>query len=104
MTTRRESMPCLVQAVARWDAGENKVRYYAAFEGTADEEEWIEVPGEDFDRLTRMFTQEAVDAICHEVVETLDHVKSTLAEFSAFREGLEKLSDMTRSRAEETEN
>ena len=100
MTMRMDSMPCLAEAVARWDAESNKVRYYASFEGQEDNAKWVEVSGEDFDRLTRLFTQEAIDAICHQIYETLDHVKATLADFSAFREGLEKLSDMAKPRTE----
>jgi hypothetical protein len=94
-------MPALSSASARWDAEATKVRYYASFEGTA---EWIEVPPEDFDRLTRLFAQEAIDVICEAISTTLNDVRTTLAEFSAFREGLEKLSEMTRSRAEGVEN
>lgn len=104
-TVRRESMPVLVRAAAHWDAEASKVRYYACFEGANDDDaKWTEVPGEDFDRLTRLFAQEAIDIVCHEVVETLEHLKATLEEFSAFREGLEKLDAMTRARAEGTEN
>jgi len=44
MTARQESMPADVDVA--------KVRYYANFEGT---EQWIEVPPEDFNRLTRLF-------------------------------------------------
>ena len=101
MTARRESMPCLNDARAHWDVETSKVRYYAAFEGS---EEWIEVPGEDFARLVQLYSQEAINAICHSITTTLDNVQSTLAEFSAFREGLEKLSAMTKARAEGTEN
>ena len=101
MTARRESMPCLSDARAHWDVETGKVRYYAAFEGS---EEWIEVPGEDFSRLVQLYSQEAINAICHSITSTLENVQSTLADFSAFREGLEKLSEMTRARAEGTEN
>lgn len=94
----------LVAASARWDASASKVRYYAAFEGAGEDDEWIEVPAEDFDRLTRLFAQESIDVICHEIASTLENVKSTLGEFTAFREGLEKLSHMTRARDGETEN
>jgi hypothetical protein len=101
MTARQESMPCLAQVEARWDAEAKKIRYYASFEGADDQEQWIEVAAEDFDRLTRLFAQEAIDAVCHQIYETVDHVKSTLEEFSAFREGFEK---MARGRQEGTEN
>ena len=94
-------MPCLSDARAHWDAETSKVRYYAAFDGR---EEWIEVPGEDFSRLVQLYSQEAINAICLSITSTLDNVQATLAEFSAFREGLEKLSEMTRARAEGTEN
>ena len=101
MTARRESMPCLSDARAHWDSETSTVRYYAAFEGT---EEWIEVPGEDFSRLVQLYSQEAINAICHSIMSTLENVQSTLADFSAFREGLEKLSEMTKARAEGAEN
>ena len=101
MTARRESMPCLIDARAHWDAEASCVRYYANFEGT---DEWIEVPGEDFTRLVQLYSQEAINGICHSITSTLDNVQATLADFSAFREGLEKLSEMTRARAEGTDN
>ena len=101
MTLRRESMPTLACARAHWDPDTAKVRYYAQFESS---DEWIEVPGEDFDRLTRLFSQEAIDMCCCAITETIDDVRNTLGEFSAFREGLEKLSGMTRTRAEGSEN
>ena len=101
MTARQESMPCLNGARARWDEEAHKVRYYANFEGT---DEWIEVPGEDFTRLVQLYSQEAINGICHSITSTLENVQATLAEFSAFRDGLEKLSEMTRARAEGTEN
>lgn len=104
MTARQESMPCLIQAMARWDADASKVRYFASFEGANEEQTWVEVPAEDFDRLTRLFAQEAIDGVCHQIYETMDQVKSTLEDFTAFREGLEKLSHMTRERAEGGEN
>lgn len=106
MTARQASMPCLVQAIARWDVDKSKVCYFASFEGAGDEDDahWVEVPAEDFDRLTRLFTQEAIDSVCQQIFETMDQVKSTLEDFSAFREGLEKLSAMTRSRADDHEN
>ena len=94
-------MPCLTDARAHWDAEGSRVRYYAAFEGTG---EWIEVPGEDFSRLVQLYSQEAIGVICDTITGTLDDVRATLAEFAAFREGLEKLSDMTRARAEGSEN
>jgi hypothetical protein len=97
-------MPCLVQTIARWDADASRVRYFASFEGADEEQKWVEVPAEDFDRLTRLFAQEAIDGVCHQIFETMDHVKSTLEDFTAFREGLEKLSVMTRSRADDQEN
>lgn len=101
MTLRRESMPTLVCARAHWDPDASKVRYYAQFESS---DEWIEVTGEDFDRLTRLFAQEAIDMCCCAITETLDDVRSTLGEFSAFREGLEKLSDMTKARESKEDN
>ena len=101
MTARRESMPCLSGAQAHWDTESGKVRYYAVFEGS---DEWIEVPGEDFSRLVQLYAQETIDVICNTITSTLDNVKTALAEFSTFREGLEKLSEMTRARAEGTDN
>ena len=94
-------MPRLVDPRAHWDAEASQVRYYANFSGT---NEWIEIPGEDFTRLVQLYSQEAIGAICYSITSTLDNVQATLAEFSAFREGLEKLSEMARARAEGTEN
>lgn len=102
MTARQESMPCLNGARARWDEGASKVRYYANFEGTDD---WVEIPGEDFSRLVQLYSQESIDAICNAITGTLDNVKATLAEFTAFRQEMEKLSRMTQPPAPEgTEN
>ena len=84
-------MPCLSQVVARWDAENRKVRYYASFEGIGEEEPWIEVPAEDVD-------------VCHQIYELVDDVKALLDDVSVFREGLEKLSEITKARAERTEN
>lgn len=98
MTARRESMPSLAAAAARWDAEAGKVRYYACFDGT---DEWIEVTGEDFDRLTRLFAQEAIDVVCEAITSTLERVKDTLEEFSSFREQMEKLAKMSASAAPE---
>lgn len=102
MTARQESMPCLNDARAQWDAEAERVRYYANFDGTDD---WIEVPGEDFSRLVQLAQQEAFDIICETITSTLDNVKATLAEFTAFRQEMEKLSRMTQPPAPEgTEN
>lgn len=87
MTLRRESMPALVCVRAHWDADASKVRYYAQFESS---DGWIEVPPEDFDRLTRLFAQEAIDMCCCSITETLDNLRETLGEFSGLKEGLEK--------------
>jgi hypothetical protein len=86
-------MPALVCARAHWDPDTAKVRYYAQFESS---DAWIEIPGEDFDRLTRLFAQEAIDMCCCTITETIDDVRETLGEFAAFREGLEKLTGMTK--------
>ena len=102
MTARCETMPCLVDARAHWDAEASRVRYFASFDGS---DEWVEVPGEDFARLVQLYSQEAIDAICNAITETLDNVKSTLSEFMAFRQEMEKLAQMTRPSAPEgTEN
>ena len=101
MTLRRESMPTLVCSRAHWDPDASKVRYYAQFESS---DEWIEIPGEDFDRLTRLFSQEAIDMCCCAITETIDDVRETLGEFSALREGLEKIADMTKLRPEGSGN
>ena len=102
MTARQESMPCLNGARARWDTEADKVRYYANFDGTDD---WIEIPGEDFSRLVQLYSQEAIDAICNTITGTLDNVRATLAEFTAFRQEMEKFAQMTRPSAPEgTEN
>ena len=92
MTQRSESMPQLSNVRATWDEEARKVRYSACFEGTDD---WIEIPGEDFDRLTRLFAQESIDFICDSIVTTLDHVKATLDDFATFRDQMEKLAKMT---------
>lgn len=104
MTIRSESMPCLADVVARWDAEARKVRYYASFEGADESDHWVEVPAEDFTRLTHLFTREAIEAACHQIYETLEHVKVVLTDFASFREGLEKFSEATRSPAEGTDN
>lgn len=102
MTARQESMPCLNGARAQWDAEAERVRYYANFDGT---DEWVEIPGEDFSRLVKLYSQEAIDAICNAITGTLDNVKATLAEFMSFRQEMEKLAQMTRPSAPEgTEN
>lgn len=99
--TTTDPMPCLNGARARWDAEARQVRYYANFEGTDD---WIEIPGEDFSRLVQLYSQESTDAICNMITGTLDKVKDTLADFTDFREGLEKRSQMTKPTAPEGEN
>lgn len=104
MTARRESMPCLNGAEARWDAEASKVRYYARFEG-ADEksdeasDEWIEVPPEDFARLTHLYAQETIDYVCHAISSTLDRVNVAMEEFMVFRKAMEAM--MPRQRAPE---
>lgn len=98
MTARQESLPCLNGARARWDADAGRVRYFANFEGTDD---WSEVPGEDFSRLVQLYSQEAIDAICNAITGTLDDARATLAQFMAFRQEMEKLSQMTRPPAPE---
>jgi hypothetical protein len=98
VTVRRASMPSLSAADARWDAEAGKVCYFACFEGT---DEWIEISAEDFDRLTRLFAQEAIDVVCEAISSTLEHVKDTLEEFSSFREQMEKLAKMSTSAAPE---
>ena len=98
MTARVESMPCLNGARARWDADKSQVRYYANFEGT---DEWVEILGEEFDRLVKLYAQEAIDAISDAVMGTLESVRATLADFTAFRQEMEKLSQMTRPPAPE---
>ncbi len=91
MTQRSESLPQLSDVRATWDAEAGKVRYSACFEGTDD---WIEIPGEDFERLTRLFAQESIDFICDSIVTTLDRVKATLDDFGTFRDQMEKLAAM----------
>jgi hypothetical protein len=96
MTARRESMPCLSGARAHWDAEAQRVRYFASFEGAPDdaddaENEWIEIPAEDFARLTNLYAQEAIDYICHAVTSTLEHVNSAMEEFMVFRKAMEAM-------------
>ncbi len=88
MTARRETMACLSAADARWDAEAGKVRYFACFEGT---EEWIEVPGEDFDRLTRLLAQEAIGFVCDSVSTTLDRVNGAMEKFMDLRKTMEAM-------------
>lgn len=98
MTLRRESMPVLSGTRAHWDVELSKVRYYANFESSDD---WIEVPAEDFDRLTRLFATEAIDMCCYAVTQTIDDIKAVLGEFSAFKDGLEQtIGNMTKPRPE----
>jgi hypothetical protein len=87
MTLRMDSMPALSGTRANWDAELSKVRYYANFEGSDD---WIEVPGEDFDRLTRLYATEAIDMVCFSITQAIENIKGVLGEFSAFKEGLEE--------------
>lgn len=93
MTARVESMPCLNGVRARWDATTSQVRYFANFEGT---DEWIEILGEEFDRLVKLYAQESIEAISDVVMGTLENVRAVLADFTAFRQEMEKLSQMTR--------
>ena len=90
MTARRESMPLLCAACARWDGEAGCVRYFATFEGAADDE-WVEVPAEDFDRLTRLYAQEAVDYACDAVGTTLEQVTLAMQELAVFRRALEEM-------------
>ena len=98
MTARVESMPCLNGAKARWDAETQRVRYFANFEGT---DEWIEVMGEEFDRLLKLYAQEAIDGISDAIMGTLENVRAVLTDFTAIRQEMEKLSQMTRPPAPE---
>jgi hypothetical protein len=88
MTQRRETMPCLNGASAHWDAEASQVRYYANFDGS---DEWVEVPGEDFARLTQHYTQEAIELVCHAVTSTLDRVNTAMEEFMVFRKAMEAM-------------
>ena len=90
MTARQESMPLLCAACARWDAEASRVRYFASFEGATDDE-WVEVPAEDFERLTRLYAQEAVDYACDAVATTLEHVNLAMQELAVFRRILEEM-------------
>ncbi len=94
MTQRREAMPCLSGASAHWDAGGGKVRYFANFEGT---DEWIEVPGEDFSRLTQLFAQMTIDVICDAITSTLDRVNAATEEFVTFRKAVEEMYERQRA-------
>lgn len=89
MTARRDSMPGISSSEARWDADAGKVRYFACFEGADDE--WVEVPAEDFDRITRMRAHEAIDFVCAAVSSTLDHVNAAMEEIMAFRQVMESM-------------
>jgi len=86
-------MPYLSAASARWDAEAEKVCYFACFEGG---DEWIEIPADDFDRLTRLFAQEAIDLVCESVTTTLDRVNDAMGEFMAFRKAMEEMYERQR--------
>jgi hypothetical protein len=101
MTQRRDSMPCLNGTSAHWDAEAGKVRYYASFDGS---DEWIEVPGEDFARLTHLHAQEAIDVICDAITSTLDRVNTAMEEFMVFRKVLEAMMPRPASAPEDKEN
>ena len=64
--------------------------YFATFEGATDDE-WVEVPAEDFDRLTRLYAQEAIDYACDAVGTTLEHVSLAMQELAVFRKALEEM-------------
>ena len=88
MTARRESMPYISNVSAHWDADAGKVCYFACFEGS---DAWTEIPAEDFDRLTRMFAQEAIDFVCETVTSTLDRVNNVMEEFAVWRQTMESM-------------
>lgn len=88
MTARRDSMPSLNGASAHWDAEADKVRFYANFDGS---DEWIEIPGEDFTRLTQLHAQEAIEVICGAITSTLDRVNTAMEEFMIFRKAMEAM-------------
>jgi hypothetical protein len=91
MTARRESMPTLSGARAHWDTEAQRVRYFASFEGANEEDEWIEVPADDFARLTHLYAQETVDHICYAITSTLERVNNAMEEFLVFRKAMEAM-------------
>jgi hypothetical protein len=88
VTARFDSMPFLSAARAHWDAEGRRVRYLASFDGT---DEWIEISGEDFSRLTQFYAQEAIDVICDSIASTLDRVNAAMEEFTIFRKAMEAM-------------
>ena len=88
MTARRDAMPCLVSARAHWDAEAGKVCYFAGFEGG---DEWVEVTGEEFSRLTQHYAQDAIDFACDAIATTLEHVNNAMEEFMTLRKAMESM-------------
>jgi hypothetical protein len=93
-------MPRLCGASAHWDAEAGKVCYFAGFEGS---DEWIEVTGEEFAQLTRLYTQEAIDFACDAIGSTVERVNAAMEEFSIFRKAMEAMMPRQRS-PEDKEN
>lgn len=96
MTIRRDTMPCLCGARAHWDAEASKVRYFASFEGR---DEWVEITGEEFSRLTQHYAQDAIDFAVDAIASTLERVNSAMEEFMTFRKAMEAM--MPRPKASE---
>jgi hypothetical protein len=95
VTARREVLPRLTNATAHWDAEAARVRYFANFN---DSDEWIEVTGEEFSQLTRLYAQQAIDvismragSICAAVGSTLERVNAAMEEFAIFRKAMEAM-------------
>jgi hypothetical protein len=81
-------MPCLAGVDARWDKLASRVRYYGLFEGSDDA---VEISPEDFERLSRLFTQEAIDTICEAVTDTLERANAAIGEFATLRKTMQEL-------------
>jgi hypothetical protein len=83
-------MPGVAGVDARWDASASRIRFYALFEGS---EEVVEIAPEDFERLSRLFTQESIDTICEAVTDTLERLNVVLGEFMALRKTMQEMYD-----------
>lgn len=94
--TNPDAMPAVIDAVARWDAGARRVCYFALSEDT-----WVEINPEEFAAITRGHVRDAVDGICHRAAELMNRMTALLEDLGAFRQHLEKLSDLSRPRPPE---
>ena len=79
------------------------MRYFACFEG-AEEDASVEIPAEDFDRLTRMLAHEAIDFVCAAVSSTLDRVNYAMEEIMGLHQEMESMVPQDAGAPEDKEN